>query len=282
MIELSIQIEGQNGLNWPRWKNIVAAVEETGYHALYRSDHFTNPNPPDLDSLELIVSLTYLADHTQRIQFGPLVAPFSFRDPVMLARQAAALDDLSDGRFILGLGAGWQEREHQHFGYDLSTVSGRMQRLAEGLEVASKLLKSDTPFDYTGSFYKLQEAILLPRPQKPGGPRILIGGNGPKRTLPLAARYADIWNGAFLSAEDFRSHSAQLDALLAKEGRPANSVKRTLFVNDDITQDPETLLKEIRQYEAAGVEELVLWWHNFDDTDSLRRVGERILPQLQH
>ena len=282
MIELSLQIEGQNGLNWPRWKNIVAAAEETGYHALYRSDHFTNPTPPDLDSLEMIVSLTYLADHTKRIQFGPLVAPFSFRDPVFLTRQAAAIDDLSDGRFILGLGAGWQEREHQHFGYDLNTVSTRMQRFEEGLEVTSKLLKSDTPVDYSGSFYKLHEAIILPRPQRPGGPRILIGGNGLKRTLPLAARYADIWNGAFLSADDFRSHSAHLDTLLAKEGRPANSVKRTLFSSTDLTQDPETLLKEIRQFEAAGVQELVLWWQNFDDTDSLRRIGEKILPQLQH
>jgi F420-dependent oxidoreductase-like protein len=282
MIELSLQIEGQSGLNWPRWKNIVAAAEETGYHALYRSDHFTNPGPPDQDSLEMIVSLTYLADRTQRIQFGPLVAPFSFRDPVFLARQATAIDDLSNGRLVLGLGAGWQDREHQNFGYDLNTMSTRMQRFAEGLEVTSKLLKSDTPVDHTGSFYKLHEAILLPRPQRPGGPRLLIGGNGLKRTLPLTARYADIWNGVFLSPEDFRSHSTHLDALLEKEGRPANSVKRTLFTTTDLKQDAETLLKEIRQYEEAGVEELVLWWHDFDDTDNLRRIGERILPQLQY
>ncbi|HTK10792.1 MAG TPA: TIGR03560 family F420-dependent LLM class oxidoreductase [Ktedonobacteraceae bacterium] len=281
MIELSLQIEGQNGLNWTRWKNIVAAVEETGYAALYRSDHFTNPNPPDLDSLEMIVSLTYLADHTKRMQFGPLVAPFSFRDPVFLTRQAAAIDDLSNGRLILGLGAGWQEREHQHYGYDLNTLSTRMQRFEEGLEVTSRLLKSEEPVTYTGTFYKLQDAVLLPRTQRVGGPRILIGGNGLKRTLPLAARYADIWNGVFLSPEDFKSRSAQLDILLEKEGRPANSVKRTLFAGTDITQDPETLLKEIRQFEAIGVEELVLWWNDFDDADGIRRIGERILPQLQ-
>jgi F420-dependent oxidoreductase-like protein len=282
MIELSLQIEGQNGLNWTRWKNIVAAVEETGYAALYRSDHFTNPNPPDLDSLEMIVSLTYLADHTKRMQFGPLVAPFSFRDPVFLTRQAAAIDDLSNGRLILGLGAGWQEREHQHYGYDLNTLSTRMQRFEEGLEVTSRLLKSEEPVTYTGAFYKLQDAVLLPRTQRVGGPRILIGGNGLKRTLPLAARYADIWNGVFLSPEDFKSRSAQLDILLEKEGRPANSVKRTLFAGTDITQDPETLLKEIRQFEAIGVEELVLWWNDFDDADGIRRIGERILPQLQN
>ncbi len=260
----------------------MAAAEETGFAALYRSDHFTNPAPPDKDSLEMIVSLTYLADHTRRIQFGPLVAPLSFRDPVFLARQAAAIDDLSGGRLILGIGAGWQEREHQHFGYDLNDLSTRMNRFAEGLQGNYRVCcSSDTPVNHNGTFYHLQDAILLPRPQRPGGPRILIGGNGLKRTLSLAARYADIWNGTFLSAEDFRTYSSQLDLLLQKEGRPAESVKRTLFTNTDLTQNPETLLKEIREYEAAGVQELVLWWHNFADTDSLRRIGERVLPQLQ-
>ena len=119
MVALSIMIEGQNGLTWPRWKQIVREVEDLGFAGLFRSDHFKHAQPPDDDSLELIVSLTYLADHTQRIHFGPLVAPVSFRDPVLLARQAAALDDLSGGRLILGVGAGWQEREHHLFGYTL-------------------------------------------------------------------------------------------------------------------------------------------------------------------
>ena len=110
MPALSIMIEGQHGLTWPRWKRLVTEVERLGFAGLFRSDHFTNAQPPDKDSLELVTSLTYLADHTERIHFGPLVAPFSFRNPVMLARQAAALDDLSGGRMILGVGAGWQER----------------------------------------------------------------------------------------------------------------------------------------------------------------------------
>src|SRR5258708_26587237 len=97
MVAISIMIEGQNGLTWPRWKRIVKEVEELGFAGLFRSDHFTNASPPDKDSLEMIVSLTYLADHSQRLHFGPLVAPVSFRDPRMLARQAASLDDLSGG-----------------------------------------------------------------------------------------------------------------------------------------------------------------------------------------
>ncbi len=105
MVAISIQIEGQNGLTWPHWKQLVKEIEDLGFAGLFRSDHFTNAHPPDKDSLEMIVSLTYLADHTQRIHFGPLVAPISFRDPTLLARQAAALDDLSDGIMVSGVEA---------------------------------------------------------------------------------------------------------------------------------------------------------------------------------
>ena len=106
-MKLSITLEGEMGLNWPRWQRLVTAVEQWGFAGLYRSDHFVNPYPPDLDALEAIVSLTYLATQSQRLHFGTLVSPLSFRDPVMLARQAMALDDLSGGRMILGVGAGW-------------------------------------------------------------------------------------------------------------------------------------------------------------------------------
>src|SRR5919206_4997276 len=119
MIEVSIAVEGVFGLTWPSWKRLVAEVEQLGFAGLYCSDHFTLPTPVASDSLEVMVALTYLADHTQRVHFGPLVAPLSFRDPIMLARQAASLDDLSNGRMILGVGAGWMESEHEMFGYEL-------------------------------------------------------------------------------------------------------------------------------------------------------------------
>ncbi len=194
-MEMAIMIEGQNGLNWNRWQHLVKAVEELGFDGLYRSDHYTNANPPDKDSLELWVSLTWLASNTDRIEFGPLVSPVSFRDPTMTARMASAVDDLSGNRLILGLGAGWQEREHAHYGWDLLGVSDRFDRFEEGLEVITKLLQNREPVDYSGNYYSLNEAVLLPRPSRSGGPPILIGGNGPKRTLPLVARFASEWNG---------------------------------------------------------------------------------------
>ena len=119
MPDIAIMIEGQNGLNWPRWQRLAVQVEQSGFAGLYRSDHYTNMKMPDKDSLELWVSLSWLASHTKRIKFGPLVSPVSFRHPTMTARMAAAVDDLSEGRLALGMGAGWQEREHNNYGWAL-------------------------------------------------------------------------------------------------------------------------------------------------------------------
>jgi F420-dependent oxidoreductase-like protein len=319
MVAVSIMIEGQMGVTWPHWKRLVAEVEELGFAGMFRSDHFTNARPPDRDSLEMIVSLTYLADHTRRIHFGPLVAPASFRNPVFLARQAAALDDLSGGRMILGLGAGWQAREHTLFGFDLANESTRMRRFQEALEVITRLLRNAGPVSYTGNFYQLREATLLPRPQRAGGPPILIGGGGPKRSLPLVARYADIWNAAFLDPETFRERSALLDRLLLEAGRRPIDVRRTLmkgvfFGRDnaelerrlrsfmerpeyagksvdevvhilstqqhEIVGAPEMVIQQIAAYADAGVEELMLQWFDIDDIDGLRAFARSVLPHV--
>lgn len=319
MVAISIQIEGQDGLTWSRWKRLVDEVETSGFAGLYRSDHFTNGRPPDKASLEMTVSLTYLADHTQRISFGPLVAPFSFRHPMLLARQAAALDDLSGGRMYLGLGAGWQEREHTLFGLELGDIPTRMARLEEGLEVVTRLLKSDDPVTFEGRFYQLRGATLLPRPQRPGGPRILIGGSGVKRTLPLVARYADAWNGNFLSPTDFRERSTTLDTMLQAAGRKPSDVRRSVmlglyFGNDMLEVDkvlswrrdvpdladksldavieimhtqgyglvgtPEHIMQQIEAYASAGAEEFMLQWSDMDDIKGLRNFAESILSRL--
>jgi F420-dependent oxidoreductase-like protein len=318
MVAISVMIEGQDGLTWPRWKQLVATVEELGFAGLFRSDHFTNAQPPDKDSLEMVISLAYLADHTQRIHFGPLVAPVSFREPTLLARQAAAIDDLSGGRLILGLGAGWQEREHTLFGHDLGDVPTRMARLEEGLEVVTRLLRSDDSVTFEGRFFQLRGATLLPRPQRPGGPRIMIGGNGPKRTLPLAARYADVWNGTFRSPDDFRALSTRLDDLAIAAGRQPGDIRRTMmaslfFGRDEaaleakvgglrerspdlagksidellgflrernaLAGSADVVAEQIAAYGAAGVEELMLQWFDLDDMDGLRAFAEQVLPR---
>jgi len=275
-MDISLMIEGQMGLTWPRWQRVVVEAEDLGFAGVFRSDHFINPNPPDSESLEMIVSLTYLASHTKRVHFGPLVAPLSFRDPTLLARQAAALDDLSNGRMILGLGAGWQEREHEVFGFELGDVPTRLRRLTEGLEVITSLLKSDEPVSYEGQFYRLRGATLLPRPRRPGGPRILVGGNGIQRTLPLVVRYADIWNGVFMRPDQFREHMTILDTLLAKAGRQPGDVRRTMMYGQ--FQGHDALLDLLPEYKAVGMEEIMVQWLDLDNSDALRSFARRLMP----
>jgi F420-dependent oxidoreductase-like protein len=308
MIEVAIMVEGQDGLNWTRWQRIARTVEDAGYVGLFRSDHFTNPDPPDKDSLELWVSLTWLASHTQRIEFGPVVAPMSFRHPAMTARMAAAVDDLSGGRLILGLGAGWQEREHDHYGLELLSVADRFERLEEGLNVISLLLQGDKPSDFAGKYYHLHEATLLPRPQRPGGPRIMIGGRGPKRTLPLVARYAAEWNTPFIAPDEFTKLNTRLDELIVENGRKPSDVGRTLMTACVLGRDsaevqrklssassyladawrekrilvgePNEVVDQLGDWEQRGIYRVLLQWQDLDDIDGIETFAKLVLPQL--
>ncbi|MCC6945515.1 MAG: LLM class flavin-dependent oxidoreductase, partial [Thermomicrobiales bacterium] len=144
-MDIAIMIEGQDGLNWERWKRHARMAEDLGFAGLYRSDHFANADGPHLDALEMWISLAYLAAETKRIEFGPMVSPVSFRNPVVTAWSAGAVDDLSGGRLHLGLGAGWNVREHSEFGFPLLDLDARFQRYEEGVQVILTLMRSDEP-----------------------------------------------------------------------------------------------------------------------------------------
>jgi len=310
MIETAIMIEGQNGLNWSRWQKIANAVEDLGFNGLFRSDHYTNAEPPDKDSLELWVSLTWLASHTKRIEFGPLVSPVSFRQPTMTARIAAAVDDLSGGRLTLGLGAGWQEREHTNYSWDLLDVPQRFARFEEGLNIITQLLHSNRPVNFKGDFYQISEGCLLPRPSRPAGPPILIGGNGPKRTLPLVAHFANEWNAVYIPPGKIRELNMILDNLLNSEGRDPQDVRRSLmtgciFGKSDAEVDQKVnertkgkltraqlaerglvvgtaneIVDQLGTIGQAGIQRIMLQWIDLDDVDGLEAFGKSILPQI--
>lgn len=308
MIEIALMLEGQNGLNWQRWQRIAQLADEAGFAGLFRSDHYTNSNPPDLDSLELWVSLTWLASHTRQLRFGPLVSPVSFRHPTLTARMAAAVDDLSGGRLTLGLGAGWQEREHTHFGWNLLDVPQRFARFEEGIQIILQLLRSDTPVSFQGKYFQVQEAILLPRPQRVGGPSILIGGNGERLTLPLAARYADEWNAVYLTPEQFQRRNQKLDETLVAAGRAPGDVRRSLMTGIEFGRTPEEVkqkaarrtqgkacvadlrkrgviigtanevIQQLKELDRAGVQMVMLQWLDLDDLSGLAAFAELVLP----
>ena len=310
MVDVALMIEGQNGLTWDRWQRICKAAEDLGFYGLFRSDHYTNANPPDKASLELWTSLTWFASHTNRLEFGPLVSPISFRHPTMTARMASAVDDLSGGRFVLGLGAGWQEREHTNYGWDLLNIQERFDRFEEGLEVITKLLRNDKPSNFQGTYFHMNDGLLLPRPKRQGGPRILIGGNGPKRTLPLVARYADEWNAFYLSINEFRNLTKRLDNLVTLNKRGVSSVRRSLMTGCVYGHDDKDLkrkvskrtggkrtpkqlferdlpvgtanqiVQKIGQWAESGVSCIMLQWLDLDDLDGLEGLAHKVLPQF--
>lgn len=306
MTQIGIMIEGQNGLNWPRWKAVLQTAEDCGYQCVFRSDHFTNASGDDVDSLELWVSLTYAASHTRRIELGPLVTPTTFRHPAMTLRMAAQVDDLSGGRLVLGMGAGWQEREHKKFGIPFYDFTRRYEMLAEALEMTRRLYDSDKPVFFEGKHFKLDDALLLPRPSRPGGPPILIGGKGPKKTLPLAAKYAREWNGVFIGLNEYREKNALLNDLLAKEGRKSGDVKRSLMTqviygrsnaevqtklgqrntdemwarNGIMAGTGSQIVDRIAQFAEIGVERFMLQWLNLDDIAGMEAMAKEVLPHF--
>lgn len=297
--EIAIMVEGQMGLNWPRWQRMVRAVEDLGFVGLYRSDHFTNAEPPDEDSLEAWTSLVWLADHTERVEFGPLVSPVSFRHPAMLVRMAGAVQQLSGGRLTLGVGAGWMVREHRNFSFELLDLTGRFNRLEEALAVMTRLLAGER-VTLSGQYYDFHDAILLPLPE----PRIpiLIGGNGMNRTLGLAARYADEWNGVYLTPDAFAARSKRLDALLRERGREPASVRRSMMTGLTFGYDEADVRRQLRgrspdearaagriagtadevreqlaRLAEAGVQRVMLQYLDYDDLSRLEAFAAAVL-----
>lgn len=246
----------------------------------------------DEDSLELWTSLTWLADNTDTIEFGPLVTPVSFRHPVFTARMGKDVDNLSDGRLTLGVGFGWLSDEHETFGFDLLDVPERFDRFEEGVTVIANLLRSNEPVSFDGEYYDLDDAMLLPRPDRPGGTPLLVGGNGRNRTLPLTAQYADEWNGTFLTAAEFEARNEYLDELLEAEGRDPGDVRRSLMTRVIFARDEDELdrlldgedraalrddgnivgtesavLEQLERVSEAGADRVMLQWLAVDELD---------------
>lgn len=302
-MQIGIMLEGQDGLNWTRWQRILQTAEAAGYQCVFRSDHFTNPSGEDKDSLELWVSLTYAASHTQRIEFGSLVAPVTFRHPSMTARMGVQVNELSGGRLILGLGAGWQEREHRKFGIPFYDFTRRYEMLADALEITDRLLHRDGPAHYEGKHFSLEDAQILP--SSPHRLPVLIGGNGPTRTLPLVAQYADEWNAVFLPLATWNERTTLLNNLLKEKGRQPADVKRSLMTQvvygkDDavlkanlgdrnadelrerglIVGTGSAVVDQLGRWQEAGLQRVMLQWMNQDDINGLEHMAQDVLPHF--
>ncbi len=215
---------------WPELREAVLHAEAAGFDDLWIDDHLLSDEADWHDpKLEGWTTLAAVAAVTERARIGHMVVANTLRNPGLTAKSATTLDHISGGRMILGLGAAWFEREHAAFGFDFGTgVGERLDRLGEAVPLIRRLLDGET-VTHAGRFYRFDEALCAPRPIQPRLP-ILIGGTGPRKTIPLVARYADLWN-AYGTPDELRAHDANLRAACEAVGRDQREIERTVNVN---------------------------------------------------
>ncbi len=236
-MRIGLMVEGQNGLTWERWIHILHMAERLQFPTVMRSDHYFIGQQQD--SLEAYLSFAVAARETSTIRFGPLVSPVTFRSPVDVGRMAAQIDQLSGGRFVMGVGAGWNEAEHQAYGINFPPVKERFDRLDEAIQVMQALW-GPGPASFEGKHYRLQGADCIPKPPS-GRPPILIGGSGEKRTLRLVAQYADEWNAVNVSPDAYAAKVQVLERHCEAVGRDPATIKRSMMTFAVIGPDPGSL-----------------------------------------
>ncbi|MDQ6710417.1 MAG: LLM class F420-dependent oxidoreductase [Candidatus Dormibacteraeota bacterium] len=312
-MKIGLMIEGQEGLTWERWFALAGQVESLGLDSLWRSDHFFSVmGRTERSSLEAWVSMTALAARTRKIRFGPLVSPMTFRHPALLARMAAAVDVLSQGRLVLGVGAGWNEDEHAAYGITLPPMKERMDRLEEGINVIRALWQGG-PVTLDGRYYPLRDAMLAPRPVQRPGPPLLIGGDGEVRLLAIVAKYADEWNSHAATPDAYRAKCAKLEEHCRHVGRDPDQIHRSwmggvliasdqrqlaerarwlksfLTVLTDVPDDqvvatlrakawlagtPEEIANQLGEWSAVGMQRVMLQYYDLNDLDSLALLAQ--------
>jgi F420-dependent oxidoreductase-like protein len=218
-MDLNLMIEGQEGVTWPEWLALAEACEKHGIPALFRSDHQLNLDDiSGRGSLDAWATLTALAARTTRLRLGTLVSPVTFRHPSDLAKVVTVADHVSGGRVELGLGAGWNAREHAAYGFPFPPLRERMDMLEEQLEIVHGHWQAG-PFSFAGRHYRLDELEAEPKPVQRPRPPLLMGGEAGPRGAALAARWADEYNAPFATPEKARELKGRIDAACEAAGR---------------------------------------------------------------
>lgn len=211
--------------------SLTQAAESAGFDLVTVMDHFyqiRGVGPETEPMLEAYTALGGIAARTRRILLGTLVTGVTYRNPALLAKMVTTLDIVSAGRAILGIGAAWNEDEHLGYGFDFPPISERMDRLDEALRIAKLMFTEERP-SYHGRFYRIDSALNSPRPIQEGGPRVLVGGVGERRTLRMVARYADMSNFFPLPLDELKRKIEILERHCEAEGRDPSTILKTVM-----------------------------------------------------
>jgi F420-dependent oxidoreductase-like protein len=206
------------------------AAEEAGFELVTVMDHLyqiQGVGQVDEPMLEGWLVLAALARETSRVRLGTLVTGVTYRNPALLAKQVTTLDTISGGRAILGIGAAWNDVEHEGYGFDFPRVGERMDRLDEALAIIKAMFNEDRP-TFEGKHYRIERALNVPRPIQPGGPPVMVGGGGEQRTLRIAAKYADMTHWFPLGMETLKRKDELLTRYCEEIGRDPSTIERTM------------------------------------------------------
>ncbi len=228
---------GQQDRTLDQFRTLWRNLDQWGMDWISIWDHFYEAPPRDSRSphFEAIATLAALATETERVRVACLVFCVPYRNPALLAKALTTIDHLSHGRLEVGLGAGWHEPEFRAYGYGFPPIGQRISMFQEGLRIVRGMLSQErTTFD--GKFYHVTDATCEPRPLQPHVP-IWVGGTGEQRTLRTVARFADGWNAAYTTPEEFARLSAVLNDWCAKEGRDPATVRRSINLSFSLTTD---------------------------------------------
>ena len=291
-MKLGILVEAEEGLDWDGWRRVCRNVERLGFESIWISDHFLSPWAVDRHGLDAWLALAVGAAETSRVVLGPLVSPITFREPAIVARMTESLHDLSQGRLVLGLGLGWNAAEHVAAGIGFPPVGERRRRLEDGIH----LIRRD-----------------LGERRVP----LLIGGGGPRSTLPVVARHADHWNMTTSSVEVYRERSERLSKLCDAIGRDPSQIRHSVAVGHLVGQDnvelearcermrqlvppltaaenilhaarqmgwvvgtPRDVVEQLTSLAEAGVDLAILGHYNLADDLSLEVIASEVMPAL--
>jgi probable F420-dependent oxidoreductase len=245
-------------LTWAAMVDAARRAERLGFDSVWISDHFFldiaryGAPPGPHGTPEPFTALASLAEVTERVRLGTLVACASFRHPALVAKMATVIDLASEGRFDLGLGAGWYEPEFDAFGYAFGTVGERMSMLEETVQVVGGLFR-EGPFSFEGRHVRVRGAYGLPRPAQAGGPPIWVGGKGGPRLLRLAARHAAGWNSVWRwTPEAYGERADELDRIAADVGRDPADVRRSVGLYALVGEDPRDLAARFEALRARA------------------------------
>jgi len=299
----------QMGFTYADLLHRARRCENLGIDSLWLYDHLYGPGMPDYPSLEAWTLATALLSNTERIQVGHMVLCNQFRHPAVLAKMATTLDQIAAGRLQLGIGSGSIEDEHTRVGLEWGTFAQRSARLGETLEILRQAF-ADERIDFTGEHYTVRDMPIKPGPAQRPGPPIIVGGVGEKYTLPLVARYADVWNVPTYALGELERKTAVLRTICEDIGRDPDTIALSVeavmaLAPDDnslpsvrafaekrfgisafglheggLIGTPPAIVDRLHELQALGFGQIVLFIHDRASDETLELLASEVIARL--